>query len=490
MSRGVKICFRNIGRLALITVVLISLSGTALSSDKVRPMCGASTLYPASPVSLYDQVVALSKSNYRLPSGSTVALILPNEAYIYVGSLLGEAYSAISSHKYDRIVIFGYDESANPANIYIGASLNTPIGRSPVDEDFCGQLIDAGSIGFREIVSETCLPRSIELQMPFIQHFFPQTPIVPIGLNGIEAAEAEELGAKVQELSDGIATLFIAATNLSKSFDIKSCETSDNRLVNLLQDAKIATVIDELRTRKINAESSGALIAVLTAAVNSGGVAGKIIRYKNTGRITGDHQHVCGYLAAVILSEKESANEASSLSDRDGARLLRHARSSIEEATGYGENTVLRSEIPDNIQFDGVHIDIIAENRESGIGIMRTGTGLFDAVRNVALASAFNDPRFKPIDKYQLDEIRLRLYIFYNLKRINRIDDFVPGRHGIWLIRGNISAKVFPSEMDLSLKKEDIIGRVCLSAGLFSDAWKARDTELWVFDIVVFEENR
>lgn len=453
-------------------------------------MCGASALYPASPVSLYDQVIALSRSDLRLPSGSTVALILPNEAYIYVGSLLGEAYSSVSSHKYDRIVIFGYDETANPANIYTGVALNTPIGSNPVDNDFCRELIYTGSFELREIGPERCLPRSIELQMPFIQHFFPQTPIVPIGFNGIGTEEAEELGARVQRLSLGIATLYIATTNLSKSFDIKTCEISDNRLLYLLQNAEITTVIEEVRNRKINAESSGALIAVLTAAVNSGGVAGKIIRYKNTGRITGDHQHVCGYLAAAILTEKDQPAEVSTLTDRDGAKLLKLARSSIEASSGLRKNPVLRSEIPDNIPFDGVHIDIISEKRESGIGIMRSGTSLYEAVRNVALASAFNDPRFRPIEKDQLDDIRLRLYIFYNLKRINNIEDFIPGRHGVWIIRGSVSAKVFPSEMDLSLRKEDIIGRVCLSAGLFSDAWKARDTELWVYDIVVFEENR
>lgn len=488
MSRGVNIGFQKISRLALVTVVFFITAGSLVSSEDARPTCASSSYYPASSTALYDQVQAFFRAQERMPSGQPVAIIVPNESYIYVGSLLGIAYNVVSKHNFDKIVIFGYDPSANPVNLYSGPDLITSMGGNPIDNELCQALIRNTSLNIREVEPDKCLPASIELQLPFLQNSHSQVPVVPIGLNGVGLSLAQKLGRMVAELTADEQTLFIAASNLSSSFDIEACESSDNRLIQLLHTSRLSSVIDNLKKGEIDVQSSGALIATIAAAIESDGANCEILRYENTGRLTGNYQHVCGYISAVITAEGEAPEAVDELTPEIGEKLLKLARGTIEISTGKLAPMVKRSEIPEDIVYDGVHLDIISNERESGVGMIRPKTPLYDAVRDIAIAAAFNDPRYKSIVNEDTQDIRLRLYIIYNLQRLTDLEDFVPGTHGIWISRGGSSAKVFPNEMDLKLSKEDILGRVSLQAGLFSDSWKRADTELWTFEIQVFEE--
>ncbi len=490
MGRGVEIGFRKIKRLALITVVFLISAETGLSSEDARPLCASSSYYPASSVSLYDQVVAFSKTRIDTACGRPVALIVPNEAYIYVGSLLGKAYNSVSKHNFSRIVIFGYDESANPVSIYSGPGLSTPMGGNPVDNDFCRELKRISPVQIHEMGADRYLPVSIEIQLPFLQYHHSQVPIVPIGINGIGVEIAEELGTAIATLSGDSAVLYVAASNLSSSFDIETCESNDNNFLQLLLASQIEKAIDKLKTGEIQAESRGALIAVLSASAKMQGNTCTILRYENTGRLTGDHQHVCGYLAAVITTGSDTSEVTEIVDLENGKKLLELARTTIEIEAGKLSKVVARSEIPADIDFDGVHIDIVGGEREYGMGMIRPDESLYETVKKVALVSAFADPRFKSIGFKDVDEILLKLYIIYNLERLTDIEDFVPGKHGVLIARGTSSAKVFPDEMDLSLSREDILGRVSLKAGLFSDSWKRSDTEIWIFNVQVFEEER
>jgi len=490
MRRGDKISFQKISRLALTTVVLVIVSGTALSSVGARPICASPDFYPSSPTSLYDQVESLSRPSGTRLSGNPLVLIVPADPYLYVGALLGQAYSSVSVSKFDRIVILGRDERANPVTVYSGPDLVTAMGSNPIDNHMCTRLLEESPEHISEADPNDCLPVSIEIQLPFLQRHFSRVPVVPIGIEGFDLALADEFGNLLSNLSDGSSTLFIAVTNLSRSFDIGTCESGDNRLIEKLQTCNFNEINKEIETGKISVESPGALILALTSAVSLGGNSCRILRYENTGRITGDHQRVCGYLTAMIFGDSSSAGASFEVTAAEGEKLLQHARSTIEVGTGRLSPVVTRSEIPEGIRIDGVHIDIIIDGRESGVGIMRPEGSVYDVVRNAAYATAFNDPRYNPISIHQTGEMRLRLYLISNLRRLSSIDDFELGQNGVWISRGSVSAKVFPGEMDTSLKKEDVLGRICLRAGLFSDCWKDPNTEIRVFDIQVFEEKR
>ncbi|HDR90610.1 MAG TPA: AmmeMemoRadiSam system protein B, partial [candidate division Zixibacteria bacterium] len=368
MRRGVKISFQKISRLALTTVVLIIVSGTALSTAGPRPMCASPAFYPSSPISLYDQVQTFSRPCAVRLSGKPLTLIVPSEAYIFVGALLGQAYTVVSDSRFDRIVILGYDESANPATVYSGPDLVTPMGGNPVDNALCAQLLRISPANLTDADPKACLPKSIEIQLPFLQKHFPRVPVVPIGIDGLDPEASLDLGNLLAELTKDNPTLFIVVTNLSSTFDIRTCESRDNRFVEKLKNCRFAEIMTELEKGTISLESSGAFIAGITPAILAGADDCKVLRYENTGRITGDHQRVCGYLSAVITGDRQISGPEFEIPAEVGAKLLKHARSTIEISAGKLSTPVPKSEIPENIPIDGIHIDIITDFRASGVG--------------------------------------------------------------------------------------------------------------------------
>ncbi len=493
MSRGAKICFQYKKRLVIYAVVLLLLipEGLVLAED-TRPLCCNGKDYPSSSVALYYQIEALAKSSSTLSiSGEAFALIVPNDSYLFTGHLLADAYTVLSSQQIDRIVLFGYDPSADPVNIYIGPDLSTPIGIQPLDNDLGERLLETSRIQLDKSLSDAHLPRSLEIQLPFISYFFGKRPVLPIGLSSLSPEEAADLGRELAAINGENRTLFIAVSNLSRAFDIGTCESVDNTFICAFEAFKPERLIAGFADGSLVSESPSAIIAAVNAASECGADCGKVLRYENTGMKTGDHQKVCGYLTAVAFRKSEEDFPPSAFSDEGGKYLLALARSEIETELGLYGAIPQRPEDIEKMPFDGVHLKIYMDGKErGGLGSIFPQKPVSRAVKNVAVSSAFYDPRYNPITPDEIGSIKLKLFLISNMHRIDRSADFVAGIEGIRIRNGSYSALVFPEDMDLSLDNNDILGRVCLDAGLLSGCWRQPETEVWAFTVQIFEEKR
>ena len=122
--------------------------------------------------------VALSKS---LPE-TIVAGIVPHAGWTFSGSLAALVFSAIKQQheKVHTFVIFG------AAHGYFGQSpavcdnyfWETPLGKVAVDKEFADWLVDKKLAVSDSLAHEG--EHSIEVQVPFIQHLFPDAKILPI----------------------------------------------------------------------------------------------------------------------------------------------------------------------------------------------------------------------------------------------------------------------------------------------------------------------
>ena len=116
---------------------------------------------------------------------------------------------------------------------------------------------------------------------------------------------------------------------------------------------------------------------------------------------------------------------------------------------------------------------------------------LFNTIREMALSSAFDDPRFMPLSPKELDEIDIEISVLSPLKKIKSIDEIKIGEHGILLKKGFRSATFLPQvavEQKWGLK--ELLENVCYKAGIDSESWKAPDTELYVYSAIVFGEKK
>jgi AmmeMemoRadiSam system protein B len=158
--------------------------------------------YPGRHDSCIDEInQCLAKQTLPGPLPETiVAGIVPHAGWTFSGALAALVFAAVKKQheNVDTFVIFGAAHSyfgRSPA-VYGAGNWATPLGSAAIDEELARSVLSAGAA-----VNDSGAHRSehsIEVQVPFIQHLFPEAKILPIVVPPAE--EALTLGTSVGDI--------------------------------------------------------------------------------------------------------------------------------------------------------------------------------------------------------------------------------------------------------------------------------------------------
>jgi AmmeMemoRadiSam system protein A len=124
------------------------------------------------------------------------------------------------------------------------------------------------------------------------------------------------------------------------------------------------------------------------------------------------------------------------------------------------------------------------------IGTFRSDRNLEDVVRDMAIAAAFEDPRFSPLEPEELDEVDIEISVLSPLREIKDVNEIEVGKHGLYISRGFRSGVLLPQvATEYNWDRETFLVHTCLKAGLPEDAWKDPKTKIEVFTAEVFGER-
>jgi len=114
---------------------------------------------------------------------------------------------------------------------------------------------------------------------------------------------------------------------------------------------------------------------------------------------------------------------------------------------------------------------------------------LWRAVRDNALAAAFEDPRFKPLTLDELPHVRIEISVLTPLCT-SAAENVVVGHHGILVERGASRGLLLPQvPVEFGWDRETFLDRTCRKAGLEPGCWRHPDTTISTFTAEVFAEN-
>ncbi len=173
--------------------------------------------------------------------------------------------------------------------------------------------------------------------------------------------------------------------------------------------------------------------------------------------------------------------------DYEKIELLQLARKSIEaklEGTDFNPQT-------DNKKFlehRGVFVTLHKNEELRGcIGYIEAITSLWEAVKQNALAAAFDDPRFLPLQNDELKDIKIEISVLTVPEKV-KLDHIKIGIDGIVLKYGAEKATYLPQVWKHFKTKEDFLSNLCLKAGLPEDAWKDPKVEIYSYQSEIFSE--
>ena len=131
------------------------------------------------------------------------------------------------------------------------------------------------------------------------------------------------------------------------------------------------------------------------------------------------------------------------------------------------------------------------ESLRGCIGHIISNEPLYKTVRDMAIASSTQDPRFPPVTTDELKDIKIEISVLSIPKLIKDIKEFELGKHGV-IVRKGFNQGLFLPQVatETGWSKEKFLSNLCShKAGLSSDAWKDKDTNIHIFDAEVFEEK-
>ena len=124
------------------------------------------------------------------------------------------------------------------------------------------------------------------------------------------------------------------------------------------------------------------------------------------------------------------------------------------------------------------------------IGYVIAHKSLFETIKEMAKAAAFNDPRFPPLQKSELENIEIEISILSELIPVQSVDEIQVGRDGL-LIRNSFYSGLLLPQVATEWKwdRKTFLEHTCNKAGLNRNCWQQPDTEILRFTAEIFSEG-
>jgi AmmeMemoRadiSam system protein A len=124
------------------------------------------------------------------------------------------------------------------------------------------------------------------------------------------------------------------------------------------------------------------------------------------------------------------------------------------------------------------------------IGHISASAPLMETVKEVAVSSAFEDPRFSPMRPEHWKGVRIEISALSPFERIEDVSRLTVGLHGVLIRQGPRSGLLLPQvASEQGWDRDTFLTHACYKAGLPGNAWRSADTRIEVFHAVVFGEK-
>jgi AmmeMemoRadiSam system protein B len=233
------------------------------------------------------------------------AIIVPHAGHIYSGQVAAYAYKRLKSRDYDRVVMIGPSHRSGFKGISVNLQpgYKTPLGTVPVDQDFARKLIQA-SDQIRYIPNAHAKEHSLEIQLPFLQTVLEDFKIVPIVMGEQDYKTCSGLAAALVKLGrENEKTLLLASSDLSHFHGDNLARELDGKFIEHVEKFDPEGLIRSLESGMCEACGGGPVATVMLASKTLGADNVKVLKYANSGDVSGDKGSVVGYMSAVFFKD-------------------------------------------------------------------------------------------------------------------------------------------------------------------------------------------
>ncbi len=469
------------------------------NKQSIRYPAVAGQFYPADSHKLSLKIKAyLDDAEIEEISGKIKAIMVPHAGYDFSGPVAAYAYKALAKQNIDNVIIICNSHTSYFPGVAIddNDAWQTPLGIVELNHDLANKLVRASDlIHYDRTVHER--DHTLEVQLPFLQTVLPNNfKIVPI-LFGNATRESYLALAHALENNLGPNDLLVISTDMSHYPSYENAQKIDKETLKILKQADQKSLEEYInKSLWISGEETvlcgiDGVKTILKLYHNLGWDEIKILKYANSGDSPwGDKKQVVGY-GALAFIQKLDKKSGQILTQKQKQILKNIARETVE--TFVREGKISDFDIRDErLNWrEGAFVTLKKDGHLRGcIGqIVPTDKPLWQVVRDMALEAATQDPRFKPVEVNELDDLEYEISVLSRPEKINGWRQIKLGKHGVIVRRGFNSGVFLPQvATETGWNLEKFLSQLCSQkAGLPADCYKGNPkTELFIFTAQVF----
>ncbi len=457
--------------------------GKDMSMKEIREPAVAGAFYPDKPDLLSRDIKRyLENVKKEKIEGEVVALVSPHAGYMYSGQVAAYAYKLIEGKNFDSVVVIAPSHRVlfKGASIYDRGGYQTPLGVVPVDVELSKKMMEKRK-EIQFLPEAHSQEHSLEVQVPLLQTVLKSFKLIPIVMEPYWNWDTcQSLASAIADTVRGKNVLLIASSDLSHFHSYDQAVGLDKIVLNHIDRFDPEGLNRDLKNGRCEACGGGPIISIMLAAKSLGANQGKVLKYLNSGDVTGDRSRVVGYAAGVFyktaggkdkIKEEKKAGIDLGLAEEEKKTLHHIAKTVIENKARGKAVPEFKIESPILKENRGAFVTIHKKGQLRGcIGYIEGHGPLHKTIEEMAEAAAFRDPRFTPVKEKELPELDLEISVLTPLKKIKEVNEIQVGKHGT----------------EYGWDRQVFLEHTCQKAGLPSNAWKEKDTEIYIFSADIF----
>jgi AmmeMemoRadiSam system protein B len=291
---------------------------------KPRVPCVAGQFYEANPEACRKHLDELltGEPDHASATRQVLGAIVPHAGWVFSGPTAAEVFRAVAaSGAPETFVLLGADHRgvAWKPTLYPSGSWATPLGDVPVDEELAQILLKAVGSDLSASAEAHAGEHSLEVQVPFIRHLFPQSRILPITvppdggahLFGARLAEVlKECPRRVVVLGSSDLTHYgpnygFTPKGLGENALAWVKGTNDRRIIDLALQMTADRIVEQSECDR-SACGAGAMAATVAYCRGRDATRGVLLRYTTSHDVMPERRMTSFVGYGAILFPKEN----------------------------------------------------------------------------------------------------------------------------------------------------------------------------------------
>lgn len=243
---------------------------------------------------------------------NALGILAPHAGLLYSGAVAGAVYSSVKLP--DTFILIGPNHTGLGASVSLMSrgQWETPLGMVDIDEQLAAAILK-NSKHIHEDTLAHLREHSLEVQLPFIQYFKHAFKIVPLQMLDTTLTTCLEVGQAIAAAITGLAAqgakresedhhvLIVASSDMSHYERAATAKDKDSKAIHQILNLDPLGLYRTVRDNGITMCGYGPAVSMLAACNALGASQAELIKYGNSGDVSGDYDQVVGYAGIVIM---------------------------------------------------------------------------------------------------------------------------------------------------------------------------------------------